>query len=391
MKTDNIFVIIIVNSIEPYCYELNNIMALPIGFKYRFRYQRNKNGEWMPEIKDPKLLLKCDGLVVLREFQNSASFIPIRHINIYNVLVIGDIVYIEYTLKSRIQFSSNISKRDSQLTTFNNRIITDIKTHLYPNIPGSDLKNLVFFGTDYTYDFTDDDYCGSTEDEDSNRWGNLVELIGTYRNEGITTLKDVDFIKIIDIIDDNNIQASIVSDKSGNYFHLKNKCIYQIRFLQRTYTGRKGTSAVITPRTIELNVGSTELRTIISKIDVLGKYDLLNLSFRTEIAVNKMNTFITLHIKRINNDFSLPLIIVPVQITLSSWEIIISFMSILIFFGSLITYWCSGSIINYFSKPNTISAENIQILRNILLPIMILSGGGLLRNIRDFSLGRINV
>ena len=58
-KDESKFVIIIVNSIPPYCYELNNILSLPDGFNYRFRYQKKKMGEWMPEIENPKDLMKC--------------------------------------------------------------------------------------------------------------------------------------------------------------------------------------------------------------------------------------------------------------------------------------------------------------------------------------------
>src|SRR5690349_12187560 len=90
------FVIIIVNSIAPYCYELNNILALPDNFVYRFRFRKSKKGEWMPQIDNPKSLRDCDGLIVLREFQTTGQFIPIRKIHINKVSVIGDIVYIEY-------------------------------------------------------------------------------------------------------------------------------------------------------------------------------------------------------------------------------------------------------------------------------------------------------
>src|SRR5689334_2753489 len=122
----NKFVIIIVNSIPPYCYELNNMLSLTNGFSYRFRYQKKKQGNWMPEITDPSELENCSGLIVLRDFHNTADLIPIRKIFIYKTIIIGDIVYLEYTLGEKVEFSSDLKRREEQLKTFNVRILRDI-------------------------------------------------------------------------------------------------------------------------------------------------------------------------------------------------------------------------------------------------------------------------
>jgi hypothetical protein len=57
-------------------------------------------------------------------------------------------------------------------------------------------------GADYTYDFKDEDYQGEEIDKDSNNWGNLIELIGTFNNTGIEVYKDFDLIKITGLIDE---------------------------------------------------------------------------------------------------------------------------------------------------------------------------------------------
>ena len=85
MDKHNKFVIIIVNTIPPYGYEINNIIGLPEGFPYRFRYR-----QWyIPEIPDPSQISDCAGLIVLRNFE-TAKFIPVRKIRISNIRKVGD-------------------------------------------------------------------------------------------------------------------------------------------------------------------------------------------------------------------------------------------------------------------------------------------------------------
>lgn len=372
------FAIVIVNSIAPYCYELNNILALPNGFSYRFRYQNSKQGEWMPEIDNPKDLNNCDGLIVLREFQNTADLTPIRKINIYKVLIIGDIVYIEYRLKDKVILSSNLEERKAQIRRFNERITPDIKTDIYPNTPGTDLKNLVFFGMDYTHDFIDKDYKGDIEDQDSNKWGNIVELIG----DGLEVYKDIDFIKITGIVNDNGKLAKVQTVKNNTFFLLENKRVYNLQFLQRTYTGRRGTSSVVTPRNIVMTTGSTDIKTIISRRDILGKYDLMHFSFKPDITSIRNDSFLMIEFERKNDDVFLPSITVPVRIRTSIFEIALTISSVVVFILTIILYWLPDKIV---------ASDSVQAFRNILLPIMILAGGGTMRNIRDFILGRVNL
>ncbi len=373
---DKKFAIIIVNSIAPYCYELNNILALPDNFVYRFRFRKSKRGEWMPEIDNPKKLKDCDGLIVLREFQTTAQLIPIRKIRIIKVSVIGDVVYIEYKLREKVLFSSNPDQREAQLNKFNERITTDVRTNLYPNLPRADLRNLVFFGADYSYDFTDEGYQGDAEDEDSNRWGNIIELIGN-----IEIYKDIDFIKITELRDERGKLAIVQDEKTGAMFQLNNKTVYNLQFLQRTYTHLSGTSSVIRPRDIVMTPGSNEIDPIISRRSILGKYDLLQFSFRPEsTSLLQKDSFIMLEFQDKENILFLPGILVPIRIKPSVLEIGLVIASISIFILAVIGYWFATSIAPSGSE---------QSLRNILLPIMILSGGGILRSIRDFILGRI--
>lgn len=392
---DNKFVIIIVNSIPPYCYELNNILSLPDNFSYRFRYQKTKQGNWMPEIQNPYELKNKQGLIVLRDFQTTAEFIPIRKIFINNILVIGDIVYIEYLLKEKIELSSDLTERDNQINLFNQRIVTDINLAKYPNTPLTDLRNLIFFGTDYTYDIQDTKYKGAAEDKDSNKWGNIIETIGKYKGVGLPVYNNNDFFKIIGITDENGTFVKQKVKNSKAYYEIENKKIYKIQFLQRTYTGRSnvGDSSVLTPRIVELATGNPEIIPIISQRDIMGKYDLLELTFKSNVTSPALHSFLLLRVKD-SEPPKAPTIIIPIKVLFSKREFFLNISSVLTFVALFIAYLYAEGIIRFLNPNNPNLFNDVNSLKNILLPLMIIFGSNTFRritSIKEFIFGRINL
>ncbi len=387
------FTIIIINSIPPYAFELNNILALPKGFSYRFRFQNKKKDKWMPEISNPKDILETNGLIVLRDFQKTANFIPIRHIFIHDVKLIGEIVYIEFDLQNRINYSSDLKERDSQMEKFNNRIIVDINTAKYKNIPNQDLNNLIFFGNDYTHDFKNSVELDDSDEIENNRWGNSIEVIGKA-NEGDNIFQDVDFINLIGIFNSNDTKASIILKKTKNYIRLNNKEEYTVRFFQRTYTGisNKGDSSIQNPRKAILKSGSDDIKIIQDEKDILGKYDL----YEYPISIQKqktesVKTFLYFNIKT-NNTNKFPSIKIPVYITPSIKSLFTSILIIIAFLLCLIVYWYSDNIVQYIFKDADNLEKLSENLKNILLPILILLGSNTylrLTSIKEFVIGRI--
>lgn len=391
----NKFVIIIVNSIPPYCFELNNILSLPDDFTYRFRYQKKKQGNWMPEISNPYDLKGNEGLIVLRDFQKSAGFIPIRKIFIDKILVIGDIVYIEYKLKEKVELSSDQDERDSQLETFNQRIATDINFAKYPNLAGVDLKNLVFFGNDHTRDITDTHFKGPDQDRDSNRWGNIVETIGLYRGSGLEVYKDSDFLKIIGLEDEQGNAAPLIKENGQAIYRVKNKKLYKLLFLQRTFTGKskQGDSSVQSPRRIQLKTGNPDINPIISQREILGKYDLMELTFQANIN-SPIKSHLLLEISEAG-PARLPTINIPVKVVLSMTQFWLSLASIFLFIVSFLAYTYMPELVEKFNAaiPPELLTVEVTRGRNIFLPLMIIFGGNVFKQfhtIKEALIGRIN-
>src|SRR3990172_4338085 len=109
------FVLIIINTIPPYCYEINSILALPDGFEYRVRFQE----KWIPTITDPVRIAGHPGLIVLRDF-DTGRFSPIRHIFVTKVLRVGEFFHIRFQVRSLVELSSLGEERNRQLERFHN-------------------------------------------------------------------------------------------------------------------------------------------------------------------------------------------------------------------------------------------------------------------------------
>jgi hypothetical protein len=167
--------------------------------------------------------------------------------------------------------------------------------------------------------------------------------------------------------------------KNKSYFILYNRKVYGIQFLQRTFTGRTGSSAVMTPSDVVLVSDPSEVKLLTPRLNILGKYDLLSLIFRPEISRMRRNSFLMLQFYKGNEALPFPSISIPIQIRYSLIENIITISSIVIFILALISYWVADSL----ATPGF-----SQIIRNALLPVMIVSGSEFVRIVKEYILSK---
>ena len=120
MNNNNRHYCFIINSIDPYCWDLNHILALPSGFVYRNRWLK----KWIAldlqnEIKS---LQSKRVLLILRDYEND-ELIPVRWGRIILAQLIGKVYYFEYQLEDIIDYDSDKSARDAQIQAFNKQFI----------------------------------------------------------------------------------------------------------------------------------------------------------------------------------------------------------------------------------------------------------------------------
>jgi hypothetical protein len=283
MNKNEKFTIIIINSIKPYGYEVNNIIGLPRDFKFRLRYRK----QWV-HVNNVADLIDTDGLLILRVFQ-TGKLIPLRRIHIIKARMIGDIAYIEYLLCDWIALASSDTDRKEQLQKFQQLVSAAIGS--IPNAPNVNMEWLVFSATDFAYDFRDSSI------DDVNCWGNLIQEL---RN--VEMFFDVDFFKIFNVYDERGKETKI---EKGKGFILKNDTTYTLEVLQRTHTGKTGDSAVLANRFLRLRFDEEDFRGIEANHAILSKYDLFRFIFRANANRVPKNSFIILSVDPSERSISL--------------------------------------------------------------------------------------
>jgi hypothetical protein len=151
----------------------------------------------------------------------------------------------------------------------------------------------------------------------------------------------------------------------------------------------------LTPRSIELDVGNPEIIPIISQKDIMGKYDLMELTFKCNVSTPILLSYLLLRIKDAGPPKA-PTIIVPVKVLLSKREFFLNILSVLVFVVLFIMYMYSESVLRLFN-PRYTSVElvkDVNSFKNILLPLMIVFGSNTFKritSIKEFIFGRINL
>jgi len=272
------FTIIIVDAVRPYAYEVNNILALPAGFGYRCRYRQRRVRVDRPVER----LQGTDGLVILRCFEDARLF-PVRKIHIETTRKVGDIVFVEYLLRDWIKLSSLVDERQRQIDRFNGLVAANLVER---NEPGSDLRHLVFFGTDFCY-FLDEWPASADEPTtDDERWGNLVDEL-----RRIPIYHEYDFLKVVQLTDERQRHASVID---GDGYRLRPMGTYELEMLQRRHVLGSDDWAMSGNRLIRLLMNERDYRPIEDTFSVSARYDLFRYRFQTTSDRVRKHSFLLL-------------------------------------------------------------------------------------------------
>src|SRR6266702_2231052 len=93
----------------PYCYDLNSILALPSGFRYRNRF----SASWVEANLHSNIasMVGSEVLIILR-IQEQNLLIPVRWGTIKVAQQVGTIYYFEYVLGNIVQYSEKPDERE---------------------------------------------------------------------------------------------------------------------------------------------------------------------------------------------------------------------------------------------------------------------------------------
>ncbi len=349
------YVIMIPNTIEPYGYELINILAYPSGFVYRFRF-----GEaWVQEKVQSRLsdLKDKPGFIVLREWETGNLF-PIRCCTLKEAKKIGTIYYFEYELNDIIDYDSIEKLRNEQINEYRRKFDNVHSAVISKNPPNDDMAPLVLL-SNYNPNIKNENYVGPPIEKEFEQWGNVLSVI-----ENIKLYEDVEFIKLVNIIDMKN-EVDKAKFKNGT-IRLKEGRDFRVRILQ--YISKRSEEKPAT-RDIRILLDDSYIAPIRIEQRAVGKYDVLTYIIRTNPGSGNKRTFIDIeHLAKEEADYSIePKLHLPVHIIKSSKRFIIR---VLLFILVLSLYYAPDLLPEFINiEDRTVKDISLVVLAVVVIDI----------------------
>jgi len=247
----------IINSIDPYCWDINHILALPSGFSYRNRWRQ----KWV----DPSLVDNIQSLVsqrvllILRDYDKD-RLIPVRWGRISFAQRIGQVFYFEYDLENLVDYNADSNARTAEIDAFNRTFLErhpgmqravrqDIAPSVFVSRVGGTLR--------------------SAPDIDLDKWGSVVSAVGE-----VDAYKGVEFLKIVELSSSHRERVNIRESK----YELKPNTVYEMRIFQLV----PNPGGEVQPHDIELNTLADQILVLRGQQRAVGLYDMLRFIFKVQ-------------------------------------------------------------------------------------------------------------
>ena len=259
-------IILITNGLDPYKYDVAHLLSLPNNFIHRFRYW----SKWLDPNINLKKIKNRAGAIGFRDF-NTGKLTLIRKISIINLLTVGDINYIEFSLRNYID-----KKNDAELINQFDVTIKDKK-------PGEDLSGLVFdmpMGCECQYYYEQDD----DSDKSNQLWDEIISHLGV-----LECFEKHSFFKILSIKDSDGSIAEVCKEDSDfrnlHAYRVYPNRSYYLEVIQKMPWELENSEVIGDPYDLSLLSGMEDVFITRTKQRVVGKYDLLKFGFSTRDSI----------------------------------------------------------------------------------------------------------
>ena len=290
----------ITNTIVPYCYDIAHVLSLPTCFSHRFRYR----AKWIKLSCKTEDIKDMDGLVVLRNFE-TGNFVPVRYIQIEDVLSVGDINYIEFKVKDYFPVT--------KMQSVSEGIRTILAQKGFESKGGHSLECLVLEIDSKVIGET----AKETTVEEHEKWSEILQVIGE-----MDCYKDFGFLRVLHVRDSKRIPASAVQDETRKYsFILKPNHLYFLDVIQHIPWELEKTESIKVPYDVELKAETDEVVVLRRIQRVVGKYDLLRFIFKTPSGYTTKHSFLEVENKQGGEiaKYGLPALFLPIRIQPPKW------------------------------------------------------------------------
>lgn len=243
----------IIHDNVPYCYDINSILALPTGFRYRNRFRKSwVEGNLHDNIST---MIGAKVLIILR-VQEQNCLIPVRWGTIREAQQVGSIYYFEYILGDLVAYSSDADERRAEV---NNATKLFSEMHVWlPGTAGQMLTKPSVFRS------TAGSHLQLRSADDFAAWGNSVEAVTIA-----PIYERAEFLKVLGLFDLEG-RGSPVADE---HFVIHSNTVYQLRVFQ--YVPAPPGTHVIAPHDIEVVTFTDHFVQLRPKQRAVGLYDTL--------------------------------------------------------------------------------------------------------------------
>lgn len=278
VNIENNQVILLSSTEDPYFRDILDLMFYPSSINYRFRYQRRwvsndlklANGE----LSKAKVDLLCDKVAILTHILTEKKngnyiikeFLPIRKASIKEAKIIGDFLWINFTLGDWIYYNQNSSENEP------NEYHEVLKSHV-----NSKTMNIEGHLISITQKLNIATIPDTSEIENTNmlhnwsRIANHVSRFSKLRRDSNHEVVFMKFVRIKNTTDDKILKVKAInSDKQG--FALEAEHSYAVEIVE--YTDQK-----IEPFGLEMLTQEEAVSPKTETTEIRGKYDVLNFAF----------------------------------------------------------------------------------------------------------------
>jgi hypothetical protein len=258
--TPNSHLCFIIHANRPYCFDLNDILALPSGLRYRNRF----DVQWVqPDLRDSiESLVGQRVLLTLRDPANN-RLVPVRWGRLITAERYGRITFFEYLLGDLVEYGNDENVQVQQIVSHTD---TFRSNHSWlPGVAHQSLSDPSVFRT------TVGTGMPTVEASDRQAWGNVVSAVAQAQ-----IFHRVEFLKIMGIFSAEDRPVAIKDEA----FMLSPDSVYSLKIIQYVPTPGPPGQDSIPPHPIEITTFSDHIIALRSKQQAVGKYDRLTFALR---------------------------------------------------------------------------------------------------------------
>lgn len=286
MRKEERTVFLLTSTTFPYIKDALDLLFLPSGGHYRFRYRK----EWLPNeflTKEGVQRLQGKDAIIIhihtkkekKEVYRILEFIPIRKARIDSVRVLGEFLWVQFILGDWIYYHKAL--KAGEFNEFHELLKTEV-----PQDSRDFVRKIMFFVRKFDIETIPDDPSGENDEVITN-WTLIASHIGKLEPH-----QNSIFTKILSVKDMNTRKS--ISPKSLDThitgYELKAGRVYSIHIVQY-YPGGK--------ETIPFNLSlatSKAMTPIKGEAEIKGKYDLLHFIINCASSSKTANTFMAFRV-----------------------------------------------------------------------------------------------